>query len=185
VHPAIVRGPERRGRGAGEPGPLVFAHRGAAGYRPEHTLPSYELAIRLGADVIEPDLVITKDGVLVARHEPELSASTDVAGHPEFAGRRTTKVVSGVRTAGWFVEDFTLTELRDELTDRDPEISCQRRHHGPRTAFRRHQPTLHVHAAVPLDRIRACHPRPRRRSGASTLIDVVRCGRCPAPAPTG
>jgi glycerophosphoryl diester phosphodiesterase len=91
---------------------LVIGHRGAAGYRPEHTLASYELAVRLGVDVIEPDLVATKDGVLVARHEPEISGTTDVARHPGFAGRRTTRVVDGVPVTGWFTDDFTLTELR-------------------------------------------------------------------------
>src|SRR5262245_54437612 len=70
---------------------LVIGHRGTAGYRPEHTLASYELAARLGADFIEPDLVTTADGVLIARHEPEIGGTTDVATHPEFAGRRTTK----------------------------------------------------------------------------------------------
>jgi glycerophosphoryl diester phosphodiesterase len=92
--------------------PLVIAHRGASGYRPEHTLASYELAIRLGADVIEPDLVSTKDGVLIARHENEISGTTDVADRPEFANRRTTKTVDGVRFTGWFTEDFTLDELK-------------------------------------------------------------------------
>lgn len=91
---------------------LVIGHRGAAGYRPEHTLASYELAVRLGVDVIEPDLVATKDGVLVARHEPEISGTTDVARHPEFAGRRTTRAVDGVPVTGWFSDDFTLAELR-------------------------------------------------------------------------
>jgi glycerophosphoryl diester phosphodiesterase len=95
---------------------LVIGHRGAAGYRPEHTLASYELAVRLGADVIEPDLVTTKDGVLVARHEPEISATTDVARHPEFADRRTTRTVDGVVTTGWFTDDFTLGELRTLAT---------------------------------------------------------------------
>src|SRR5690242_16748730 len=76
--------------------PIVFGHRGAAGYRPEHTLASYELGARMGADYIEPDLVSTKDGVLVARHEPEISQTTDVADHPEFADRKTTKVIDGV-----------------------------------------------------------------------------------------
>lgn len=90
----------------------VFAHRGASGYRPEHTLAAYELAIRLGADYIEPDLVSTKDGVLVARHENEISGTTDVADHPEFAQRKTTKTVDGVAVSGWFTEDFTLRELR-------------------------------------------------------------------------
>jgi glycerophosphoryl diester phosphodiesterase len=92
--------------------PLVIGHRGACGYRPEHTLESYRLAIRLGADYIEPDLVPTRDGVLVARHENEISATTDVAEHPEFARRHTTKVIDGVAVTGWFTEDFTLAELR-------------------------------------------------------------------------
>src|SRR3954447_18009716 len=87
-------------------GPIVIGHRGAAGYRPEHTLAGYELGARMGADYIEPDLVATKDGVLVARHENDISATTDVASHPEFASRRTTKVIDGVRVTGWFTEDF-------------------------------------------------------------------------------
>ncbi|MBC7632167.1 glycerophosphodiester phosphodiesterase [Aeromicrobium sp.] len=90
----------------------VFGHRGAPGYRPEHTLAGYALAIRLGADYIEPDLVSTKDGVLVARHENEISTTTNVADHPEFAQRKTTKSIDGVNLAGWFTEDFTLAELR-------------------------------------------------------------------------
>jgi glycerophosphoryl diester phosphodiesterase len=103
--------------------PLVFGHRGAAGYRPEHTLASYELAIRLGVDVIEPDLVSTKDGQLVARHEPEISATTDVSTRPEFAARRTTKLLDGVATTGWFTEDFTLRELRTlRAVERIPQI---------------------------------------------------------------
>jgi glycerophosphoryl diester phosphodiesterase len=92
--------------------PVVVGHRGASGYRPEHTLASYELAARLGADYIEPDLVSTKDGVLVARHEPEISGTTDVANHQEFAARKTTKQLDGVATSGWFTEDFTLAELK-------------------------------------------------------------------------
>ncbi len=104
-------------------GPLVFGHRGASGYRPEHTLASYELAIRMGADVIEPDLVTTRDGVLVARHEPEISTTTDVADHPEFAARRTTKSLDGVPTTGWFTEDFTLRELRTlRAIERIPQL---------------------------------------------------------------
>ncbi len=91
---------------------LVVAHRGASGYRPEHTLAAYELAIAQGADFIEPDLVPTKDGELIARHENELSATTDVADRPEFADRRTVKTVDGVRVEGWFSEDFTLAEIR-------------------------------------------------------------------------
>jgi glycerophosphoryl diester phosphodiesterase len=98
---------------AATPGePLVIAHRGASGYRPEHTLPAYELGARMGADYVEPDLVSTKDGVLVARHENEISATTDVADHPEFASRRTSKVIDGLTLSGWFTEDFTLAELR-------------------------------------------------------------------------
>lgn len=95
--------------------PKVIGHRGAPGHRPEHTLEGYELAVRLGADAIEPDLVMTSDGVLVARHGTELAVSTDVASHPEFANRRTTR--SG--TTGWFVFDFTLAELKT-LRAREP-----------------------------------------------------------------
>ncbi|MBA2445760.1 MAG: glycerophosphodiester phosphodiesterase [Nocardioidaceae bacterium] len=95
----------------GQP-PLVIAHRGASGYRPEHTLAAYKLAIQLGADYVEPDLVSTKDGVLVARHENEISTTTDVADHPEFADRHTTKTIDGVTITGWFTEDFTLAELK-------------------------------------------------------------------------
>ena len=92
--------------------PLVIAHRGASGYRPEHTLEAYRLAIELGADVIEPDLVSTKVGQLVARHEPDISATTDVAQRPEFAARRRTAVIDGTAMTGWFTTDFTLAELR-------------------------------------------------------------------------
>jgi glycerophosphoryl diester phosphodiesterase len=92
--------------------PVVIGHRGAAGYRPEHTLASYELAARMGADFIEPDLVSTKDHVLVARHESEIGATTDVAMHSKFAGRQTRKVIDGRARDGWFTEDFTLAELK-------------------------------------------------------------------------
>jgi len=95
----------------GQP-PIVIAHRGASGERPEHTLASYRLAIDLGADYIEPDLVLTKDGVLVARHENEISETTDVADHPEFASRKATKTIDGKAVTGWFTEDFTLAELK-------------------------------------------------------------------------
>ncbi|KPI03510.1 glycerophosphoryl diester phosphodiesterase [Actinobacteria bacterium OV450] len=94
------------------PVPLVIGHRGACGYRPEHTLGSYELALDLGADVVEQDLVPTKDGHLVCRHENEIGGTTDVADHPGFAARRTTKTVDGVAVTGWFTEDFTLAELK-------------------------------------------------------------------------
>jgi glycerophosphoryl diester phosphodiesterase len=92
--------------------PLIIGHRGAAGYRPEHTLASYELAARMGADYMEPDLVATSDHVLVARHENEIDGTTDVASRPEFTDRRTTKVIDGVAVTGWFTEDFTLAELK-------------------------------------------------------------------------
>jgi glycerophosphoryl diester phosphodiesterase len=101
----------------------IVGHRGASGYRPEHTLASYELAARMGADYVEPDLVTTKDGVLVARHEPEIGGTTDVAAHPEFAGRKTTKSLDGVTVTGWFTEDFTLAELKTlRAKERIPEV---------------------------------------------------------------
>jgi len=92
--------------------PIVIAHRGASAHRPEHTLAAYRLAIAAGADFIEPDLVPTRDHVLVARHENAIGGTTDVAAHPEFAARRTTKVIDGVAVDDWFVEDFTLAELK-------------------------------------------------------------------------
>jgi glycerophosphoryl diester phosphodiesterase len=100
------------GGGGRDESPLVIGHRGAAGYLPDHTLEGYELAIKLGADYIEPDLVATKDGHLIARHEPNITTTTDVASHPEFAGRQTTKVVDGVAETGWFASDFTLKEIK-------------------------------------------------------------------------
>lgn len=92
--------------------PIIIAHRGASGERPEHTLAAYALAIAQGADFIEPDLVSTKDGVLVARHENEVSGTTDVAARAEFAARRARKWIDGVEVEGWFTEDFTLAELK-------------------------------------------------------------------------
>ena len=92
--------------------PIVIGHRGASGYLPEHTLSAYRLAIRQGADFVEPDLVATRDGVLIARHENELSGTTDVSERPEFADRRTTKLLDGVSVTGWFSEDFTLQEIK-------------------------------------------------------------------------
>jgi glycerophosphoryl diester phosphodiesterase len=105
------------------PRPIVIAHRGASGYAPEHTLAAYFIAVQQGADYIEPDLVVTRDGVLVARHENEIGGTTDVAAHPEFADRRTTKVIDGVRVTGWFTEDFLLTELKTlRVRERIPEL---------------------------------------------------------------
>jgi glycerophosphoryl diester phosphodiesterase len=103
--------------------PAVVAHRGASGYRPEHTLEAYRMAARMGADDLELDLVPTRDGVLLARHESEIGTTTDVADHPEFADRRTRRVVDGVVREGWFAEDFTLAEIKT-LTAREryPEL---------------------------------------------------------------
>jgi glycerophosphoryl diester phosphodiesterase len=101
----------RRMSDARTPKPLVIGHRGAPGYRPEHTRSAYELAFALGADAVEPDLVATRDGVLVLRHENEISGTTDVASRPEFAGRRTTREIDGSPLTGWFTEDFTWAEL--------------------------------------------------------------------------
>ncbi|NEK56571.1 glycerophosphodiester phosphodiesterase [Geodermatophilus sabuli] len=102
---------------------LVIGHRGASGYRPEHTLASYELAARMGADYVEPDVVSTADGVLVTRHENEISGTTDVADRPEYADRRRTTTVDGVELTGWFTEDFTLEELRGlRAVERLPDV---------------------------------------------------------------
>src|SRR5690606_1749933 len=94
------------------PSPVVIAHRGASGERPEHTRAAYELAIDQGADFIEPGLVMTRDDHLVVRHENEIGEATDVADHPDSAARRTTRDVDGVPVTGWFTEDFTLAELK-------------------------------------------------------------------------
>jgi glycerophosphoryl diester phosphodiesterase len=105
---------------------IVIGHRGASGYRPEHTLAAYELAIRQCADFVEPDVVATRDGVLVARHENEIGGTTDVADHPEFANRRTTKTIDGVPFTGWFTEDFTLAELQTlRAKERIPTVRPQ------------------------------------------------------------
>lgn len=102
----------KAGKSAKAAKPLVLGHRGCPARRPEHTLGSYAEAIALGADFIEPDLVPTKDGVLIARHEPNIAETSDVADHPEFAARKTGKVVDGERMEGWFTEDFTLAEIK-------------------------------------------------------------------------
>jgi len=101
----------------------VIAHRGASGERPEHTLESYRLAIAQGADYIEPDLVMTRDGVLIARHENEIGGTTDVASHPEFADRYRTQTIDGELSSGWFTEDFTLAEIKTlRARERLPEL---------------------------------------------------------------
>jgi glycerophosphoryl diester phosphodiesterase len=103
--------------------PLVIAHRGASGTVPEHTLAAYDRAIEVGVDYIEPDLVITKDGILVVRHENEISGTTDVASHPEFAGRKATRTIDGETVSGWFTEDFTLAELKQlRARERLPQL---------------------------------------------------------------
>jgi glycerophosphoryl diester phosphodiesterase len=130
---ALLIGPSGAGASSSSPSvashpkharlPIVIGHRGASGYRPEHTLASYRLAIDMGADYIEPDLVSTKDHVLVARHENDITATTNVADHPEFADRKTTKVIDGISITGWFTEDFTLAELRTlRAKERLPDI---------------------------------------------------------------
>ena len=102
---------------------LVIGHRGASALRPEHTLASYAKAIADGADFVEPDLVMTKDGVLVARHENEIGSTTDVANHPEFAARKTGKLIDGAQVTGWFSEDFSLAELKTlRARERLPEL---------------------------------------------------------------
>lgn len=106
--------------------PIIIAHRGASGYRPEHTLAAYELAIDLGADYIEPDLVITKDGNLIARHENEISETTDIAIHAEFTHLKTTKIIDGEVKIGWFTEDLTLAELKTlKAKERIPQLRPQ------------------------------------------------------------
>jgi glycerophosphoryl diester phosphodiesterase len=103
--------------------PIVIAHRGASGYVPEHTLAAYFIAVQQGADFIEPDLVMTRDGVLVARHENEIGETTDVASRPEYAARKTTRVIDGQSVSGWFTEDFTLAELKTlRARERVPQL---------------------------------------------------------------
>ncbi|MBU4136502.1 MAG: glycerophosphodiester phosphodiesterase [Alphaproteobacteria bacterium] len=117
--------------------PLIIAHRGASGERPEHTRAAYERAIEQGADFIEPDLVVSRDGVLIVRHENEIGGTTDVAAHPEFADRRTTRTIDGESVAGWFTEDFTLAELKTlRARERLPELR------PANTAFDGREPVL-------------------------------------------
>ena len=113
--------------------PLLIAHRGASGYLPEHTLAAYSLAIVQGADYIEPDLVATRDGVLVARHENEIGGTTDVSAHPEFAARRRTQRIDGSEVTGWFTEDFTLAELKTlRAQERIPQLRPDNSRHDGR-----------------------------------------------------
>ncbi len=103
--------------------PLIIGHRGCSGERPEHTLAAYSRAIEQGADFIEPDLVLTKDGVLGCRHENEISGTTNVASRPEFADREATKIIDGYALSGWFTEDFTLAEIKSlKARERLPQL---------------------------------------------------------------
>jgi len=134
--------------------PIVIAHRGASGERPEHTLEAYRLAIDQGADFVEPDLVATRDGILVCRHENEISGTTDVAGRPEFASRRATKSIDGQAVTGWFTEDFTLAELkRLRARERLPRLR------GTAKDGRLEVPTLEE----VLELVAAVNARPERR----------------------
>jgi glycerophosphoryl diester phosphodiesterase len=138
--------------------PLVIAHRGASADRPEHTLAAYGLAIEQGADVIEPDLVATKDGHLVARHENEISGTTDVADHPEFAARRTRKTIDGQTFEGWFTEDFTLAELKTlRAKERLPQLRAAN------MAFDGQQPIPTLQEILEL--VKAAEARTGRRIG--------------------
>src|SRR4051794_40775833 len=137
--------------------PVVIGHRGAPAYRPEHTAASYQLAIDLGAQLIEPDVVISRDGVLVVRHENELSLSTDVAGRTEFADRHTTKQVDDQTCTGWFAEDFTLAELRTlRAVERMPELRPLN------TAYDGHFGILTFGEVISLARTRSTEDRPIR-----------------------
>src|SRR3954462_7104232 len=123
VPPLLLAALAAAGAAAAATRPIVIGHRGAPAYRPEHTLASYRLAIQMGADYIEPDLVSTKDHQLVVRHENDITQTTDVAAHPEFAARKTTKIIDGVSHTGWFTEDFTLAELRTlRAVERLPDV---------------------------------------------------------------
>jgi glycerophosphoryl diester phosphodiesterase len=120
--------------------PLVIAHRGASGERPEHTLMAYRLAIAEGADFIEPDLVATKDGHLVVRHENEIAGTTDVASRPEFAARKAEKVIDGQKVAGWFTEDFTVAELKTlRARERLPALRTESARHDGQEAIPTYQ----------------------------------------------
>lgn len=138
--------------------PLVIGHRGASGYRPEHSRSAYDLALAMGVDAVEPDVVVSKDGVLVVRHENEISGTTDVADRPEFAARRTTKKVDGLALTGWFTEDFTWEELATlRCRERLPQIR-------PSSAsFDDQQPLLRLRDV--LDLVRAAGLEQGRRIG--------------------
>ena len=143
--------------------PLVIGHRGAPGYRPEHSRSAYDLALAMGVDAVEPDVVVSKDGVLVARHENEISGTTDVADRPEFATRRTMKIVDGASQTGWFTEDFTWDELST--------LRCRERLPGLRgssASFDDSQPVLRLRDV--LDLVRAAGLEQGREIGVVVEI---------------
>ena len=158
--------------------PLVIGHRGAPGYRPEHSRSSYDLALAMGVDAVEPDIVVSKDGVLVVRHENEISGTTDVADRPEFADRRTTKTVDGAELTGWFTEDFTWDELATlRCRERLPQLR-------PASAsFDDEQPVLRLRDVLDLvrDAVARAGPRDRRRARdqARDLLRRARAGTSP------
>ena len=149
--------------------PVVIGHRGASGYLPEHTLAAYYVALEQGADALEPDLVMTRDGVLVARHENELGGTTDVAQHARFASRRITKQIDGEAVTGWFSEDFTLEELKS-LRARE-RIPALRPHNV------RFDGQFEIATFEEILRLRAAADRERRARAAARAM--------PAPAPIG
>jgi glycerophosphoryl diester phosphodiesterase len=177
------------------PRPLVIAHRGASGYRPEHTLAAYELAIGMGADFIEPDLCSTRDGALVARHENEISETSDVADRPEFRDRRTTKQIDGREVSGWFTEDFTLAEIRtlrarERLPFRDhsfdgrfeiptfQEILDLARSHGVGVYPETKHPTYFRELGLPIEErmVEALHAAGFRGRGAPVFLQSFETG---------
>jgi glycerophosphoryl diester phosphodiesterase len=181
---------------------IVIAHRGASGERPEHTLESYRLGIEQGADYIEPDLVMTRDGVLIARHENEIGGTTDVGDHPEFASRRRTQSIDGETLTGWFTEDFTLAEIKTlRARERLPELRPQNRAFDDRLSVPTFEEILQLAAETNEKRppgASACIPRPstrpisppsalrRRRpfsqrwSGSTTRGKARRCSSSPS-----
>jgi glycerophosphoryl diester phosphodiesterase len=147
--------------------PFVIAHRGASGYVPEHTLAGYFIAIQQGADYVEPDLVITRDGALVVRHENEIGGTTDVAAHPEFASRKTTKTIDGQSMTGWFTEDFTLAEIKTlHARERLPQLRPNNTHYDGVFEIPTFEEMLDLVAAVDAQRAAQSRdaglPAPRR-----------------------
>ena len=153
-----------------------MAHRGASGHRPEHTLDAYRTAIRMGVDDIEIDLVSTRDGVLVARHESELSGTTDVADHPELAHLRTTRTIDGTELTGWFVEDLTLAQLKTlAARERMPRLRPDNTAYDGREGV----PTFTEMLAMVRRRVRTTRSH-RGRDGRAQARGVLRLDRAAA-----